>query len=393
MSRQKIAVILSRFPYPLDKGDKLRAYHQLKELSKLYDIHLFALTDIPVNPEHKKIVAAFCQAVHIYPLSRPGMYVQSFISMLKGIPLQVGYFFQPHIRRKIHHELSHLTPDLVYCQLSRTARYAVGLPYTKIIDLQDAFSANYHRIQMQSRGLRKIFYQRESRLMKLFEENMLDWFDAATIISDSDKNQINRQPNELVVVPNGVDTEFFKPQLKPAVYDLLFSGNLSYLPNQHALSFLLEKILPRVVKSHPELRVNIAGADMPEALRQYASSNVTLSGWVNDIRDAYAGTKIFVAPLFTGAGLQNKLLEAMSMGIPCITSTLANSSLQAIPEKEILIADDAESFVFQINRLISDPSLRNLLSASGREFICRRYSWAQANAPLRKLLADIMNDQ
>lgn len=384
--RKKIAVILSRFPYPLDKGDKLRAYHQICYLAQQHDVTLFALSDEVILESHQQHLAEICTAIHIFPLSKSGILLQVMGSFLHKLPVQVGYFYSVSIKKKITKALHELKPDIVYCQLSRTALYAKGLPYFKVLDFQDAFSTNYERLYQTMSGMQKYFYKREGKLMKIFEARMLTWFEKSTIISEFDKQQIATQPNAIHVVPNGVDANFFKATKQIPSYDIMFSGNLAYLPNKQAVVYLVEKIFPLLKEVKPDCRLYIAGAS-GEHFFGYASKQIHIDGWVDDIRDAYGKAKIFVAPLVAGAGLQNKLLEAMSMGIPCISTSITNASLFGVDGIDLLLADNEHQFVHQIMRLLQDEELYQRLQANGRKFVETKYSWEQANAKLLKVLS------
>jgi glycosyltransferase involved in cell wall biosynthesis len=384
VTRKKIAILLSRFPYPLDKGDKLRAYHQIKFIAQYHDVFLYALTEEKIKDEWLNELKPFCKEMKIFYLNKWQILMQSCVAICKGYPLQVGYFFNPTIKILIDQEIAQLNPDTVYCQLSRTALYVNDLPYKKVIDFQDAFSMNYARIQKQESGFKKIFYAWESKRMQAFEKLMLQWFDACTIISAFDKANISIQPNKLEVVANGVDSNYFKPMQAEKKYDLLFLGNLSYLPNKNAVQYLVEKIMPLLSQRKANIKVNIAGGN---TLSENSSTNtpqIHYSGWVKDSRVAYAETVLFVAPLFTGAGLQNKLLEAMSMGIPCIATSIANASLHAKPNEEIMIADSAEAFVDCILYLLENEEKRRELQINASKFIQDNYTWESVN---EKLLA------
>ena len=383
--RKRIAILLSRFPYPLDKGDKLRAFHQIVFLARYHDIHLFALSEDNVDSDHVELLAGYCTSIQLFPLRKSEIWIQSLRSLFANTPVQVGYFFSPSIKKKIHKALHDLQPDVVYGQLSRTALYLNDLPFHSIMDFQDAFSINYHRISERSTGWDRLFYRRESRCMERFERNMLNWFDTTTIISTFDKQCIAKGHNETFVVPNGVDTTYFKPLSALIASDLLFSGNLQYKPNQYAAEFIAKKLMPSLLKILPEIKIHIAGQS-GDQLSSLANQHLTISGWVEDMRTLYSSTRIYVAPLFTGAGLQNKLLEAMSMGIPCITTSVSNASLQAINNEHLLIADDVDEFTQQIMRLLNDTDLQKKLATNGRLFVEKNYSWESCNQILLKLV-------
>jgi glycosyltransferase involved in cell wall biosynthesis len=386
LNRKKIAIILSRFPYPLDKGDKLRAFNQIKYISKFHDIFLFALNEASVSKIDYDMVAPYCKEIKVYKLRKLEIVIQSFLSLFKSIPVQVGYFYSPSIHRKMTNTIKQINPDTVYCQLSRTALYGKDLPFNKVIDFQDAFSMNYDRMQRNMSGIQQLFYKRESLRMKQFETSMLQWFDTTTIISEHDKSNLASQPNTTIVISNGVDLDYFQPQSITKTVDLLFLGNLSYQPNRAAVDFLIQHIMPALIKIRPTIKLNIAGAAMAEELKKYESSNIHLSGWHDDIRVAYASATLFVAPLFTGAGLQNKLLEAMSMKLPSITTSIVNASLHATENKEVIIANTTEEFVSKIIQLLDNPEQQIQLASQAYEFVSKKYGWDQSNQQLVDLL-------
>jgi sugar transferase (PEP-CTERM/EpsH1 system associated) len=384
--RKKIAIVLSRFPYPLNKGDKLRAYHQIVFLSKENDIYLYCLNDEIVNKHDLDEMNKYCVEVQLFALKKRTIAWNLTLSFFKNLPAQVGYFLDAGIQKKIEASILELKPDVVYGQLGRTAFYIKDLPYKRVIDFQDAFSTNYIRIAENATFLKKLFYQRESNLMKSFEQKMLSWFDASTIISDFDKSQIAKENKHLVVVSNGVDTHYFSSKPKEKEYDLLFCGNLSYLPNKNAVIFFCEKIAPLLIDKIPTIKINIVGGSSQTDFKKYESSHIHFAGWVDDVRTAYNETKLFIAPLFTGAGLQNKLLEAMSMQVPCVASSITNASLKATENKQVLIANNEYEFVEKIIQLLNDEHLQNSFKINARTFVEENYSWDKANRILEDVL-------
>jgi glycosyltransferase involved in cell wall biosynthesis len=383
--RKKIAVILSRFPYPLDKGDKLRAFHQIAYIAQLHDVYLYALHEEAISVQAMKALEPFCKDICLYKLNKIEIGFQILRSFITQLPVQVGYFYSRRHHKKMTQDIINVKPDTVYCQLSRTAFYGKDLPFRKVIDFQDAFSTNYERMQRTFTGVKKYFYKREGQRMKVFEKNMARWFDEATIISAFDKAKIDISPNRMMVVSNGVDTRYFHSLNAIKTCDILFAGNLSYRPNRQAVIYLLEKIAPKLIPLKPTIKIKIVGASGQE-FKHFESDNIQISGWVDDIRESYDSAKIFVAPLFTGAGLQNKLLEAMSMGVPCVTTSVTNASLMATENEHVLLANNDDEFVSTIIELLNNTNLQHKLSLNARALVIENFSWEVANQKLVSLL-------
>jgi len=184
------------------------------------------------------------------------------------------------------------------------------------------------------------------------------------------------------VVRNGIDTEFFIPQEKEKVYDIGFVGNMGYPPNVDAAEYLITKLKPLLDQN---FRYQIAGARPDKRVKLLAGKNVTITGWIDDVRDAYSGCRIFVAPLWSGTGQQNKILEAMAMGIPCVTSTSVNNAIGAQHNKEIMVADTELEFKVCIEQLLNDEAKYKELKENALMFVRENYSWQQSVDILTKL--------
>ncbi len=380
----KILVLLPRFPYPLDKGDKLRAYHQIVELNKRHEVYILALSHSPVQHNDYDHLNTICTAVDYVQLRWWESAWGIIKAFLKGEPLQLGYWSSHRARRAYANWERQVQPDVVYCQMVRTIPTVKGSHYRKVLDFQDALSLNTHRRLGHSKGLLRIILRYEEKALKKAELAALSIFDATTIISQADRDAIS--PN-VVLVSNGVDTEYFRKRDAVAhEYSIVFTGNMSYAPNVDAACWLVKEIMPLVWKQCPYgVRVLIAGADPKPAVKALASHNVTISGRVPDIRDAYASAQIFVAPMRIGSGMQNKLLEAMAMGLPCVTTSLAAAPLGATAWEHLLVGDTTRDIADLIVKLHNDECHRTI-AAAGHSFVLEHYSWPAAVAPLEKLL-------
>lgn len=391
MNKPKLAVLTSRFPYPIDKGDKLRLFHQLRDLSEHFSVHLFALHEKPIAPESYQAIAPFCDKIYLYKLTRWQWSKQALRCLWEKQPLQIGYFYNSNIHAALKQAITTLKPDALYVQLSRMMPYTEGLPYPIVLDLQDCFSLNYTRAAKQTVGLKAVFYRREAHTMANYETKLLSSPIETTIISALDKNALPLQPNNTTIVPNGVDTYFFQPLNNEKPYDMVFVGNLSYQPNQEAVCFLCKDVMPRLLKELPKARLLIAGANMPESMKQWETEHIRCIGRVNDIRSAYGSAKLFVAPLFSGAGVQNKMLEAMSMGMPCISTQLVQTPLNAPINSTLITAESADEFCKAIIHLMTHPEEGKIMGQNARQWVETNYQWKTANATLINRIKHVLN--
>ncbi len=388
-NKKDIVVCLSRFPFPLEKGDKLRAYYHLKSLSEIYSITLICVSDKEVTSSEFERVKEFCKAIHIFKLTKPGLLLQLFLSVFSNKPFQIQYFYRPSIRRKIETILNEVKPNHIYCQLVRCSEYVKNYHFcSKTIDYMDALSKGMERRIDTEPFYKSWFYKMETKRLRRYETLTFDYFENHIIISEQDKNHIHHpKKNKIHVVPNGVDQSFFEKLGVEKKYDLIFTGNFSYAPNISAAQYLAKQILPELNKKGLQLSLLLAGASPDKEVLSLANSQITVSGWVDDIRYSYQSAHIFVAPLFIGTGLQNKLLEAMASTLPCITTPLVNNALGATNGKNILLAEDLQEFVEKIVISRTELDSFNEISHNGQDFVWKNYSWQTQNSKLLLLLS------
>ena len=386
----KLLVLLSRFPFPLDKGDKLRAFHQLRYLAERHNICLFALTDEDVPAAAMAAVQPLCRGgLVVHRLHRPAIARNMARALATGKPLQIGYFYDPAAQLLLKQLLQNFEPEHIYCQLIRMAEYLRPLtgrvPMT--LDYMDVFSAGMARRATQAPPWQRPLWALEARRLRAYEAEVFAWFRHHTIISDQDRQLIAHPDRaQIHLVLNGIDTDFFQPRpAAPKEYDLLFCGNMAYPPNVDAACFLVEVVLPLVQQTHPAARLLVAGTTPVARVQALASAAVTVSGWVPDIRAAYASARVFVAPMRVGTGLQNKLLEAMAMALPCVTTTLANNALGGQPGRDLMVENQPERLAATIVALLDAPDAASALARRGQEFAKSNFDWGAATDKLNRL--------
>lgn len=388
----KILVLASRIPYPLEKGDKLRIFHQLKTLSATDDVILCCLSNRELTEAQREALSPWTQEIHVLRLSTLRRMWRMLWAWASPLPFQVVWFTERQAQRQFHALVDAHKPDVLYCQLVRCSEYVKDLHHVpKVLDYMDALSAGMHRRAHSeqrpwSRWVRWLMRSEGTRLAR-YESRILDYFDAQTVISRNDRLLIpHRDRDDIHLVPNGVDLGDFSPSKSPPADPpvLLFTGNMSYAPNVDAAHHLVEDILPHI--QHPNVQVVLAGAQPKPSLVALASERVHVTGWVDDIAAEYHKATLFVAPLRIGTGLQNKVLEAMASELPCVLSPHAFAPLGLPAAGHAKVCHDAASFAEAIDWLLAHPDEAQRMAQQARGEIETKFSWERHSATLRTIL-------
>jgi polysaccharide biosynthesis protein PslH len=390
LRKPNLAILLSRFPYPHFKGDSLRAYYQIVDLCQVFNIHLHCLVNAEPNTEAMEALKPYTATIHCYELETIDGLLEIGLHFFNGLPNQVNMFTDEDIFWEMQDNLKAQNIDLLYCQLARMAKYALTIDKPKVLDFQDAFSINYKRSIENSKWYWKIFYSIEAKRMQKFENILASKMNACIIISEADKLAINNNEN-IHVVNNGVDRNKYQNTFSAKKYDVCFAGNLSYAPNIQAVKYLAEQLVPLLLSKKKDLQIAVAGATpTPEVVAYCKKANIILLQDVVSMVEVYNSSKIFVAPLFAGAGMQNKILEAMACEVPCVTTDVVNNAIGAVPNEQILIANTADDFCAAIFNLLADSNLQSTIISGAKQLLDSQYNWQQSNKKLIDVLKGVI---
>ena len=386
----KLLVVLSRVPYPLEKGDKLRAYHLITRLARRHEVYLFCLTDQRIEEGHLAHLRAYVAHIEVVQLPVWRILGRLFTAVFSRLPFQVAYFHHRSAQRAIDKAIATFRPDHILCQLVRTTEYVRNrFDVPRTLDYMDTLSKGMERRTENAPFWIRPLLRTETRRLIAYENLMLDLFDRHVIISAQDRDLLYHPARDRVaVIPNGVDTDFFRPQDAEKTYDLVFTGNMNYPPNIDSVLYLAHQVLPLVRAHRPGTSLLISGVDPSPRVRELARVDplITVSGRVPDIRTSYASARVFAAPMQIGTGLQNKLLEAMAMRMPCVTSALANNAVGAVPDESILIGQEPADYATHILRLLGDEAEHQRIADNGYRFVRDHFSWAQSAEALDRLI-------
>lgn len=384
----KILFLTSRFPFPLTKGDKLRVFYQIKYLSATHDIYLIAIDDHSIPQDHVEELRPYCKGIYVLNIPLYKRIFSLIVSPFIHLPLQVAFFYNPEVHKKIDQLIDQVKPDFIHCHLIRTTEYARHqAKYRRSLDFMDAFGKGMERREKNEHNpFKRMFFSFEKRMLYSYEKRVFDFIDKFCIISAQDRQSIpSARSGQISIVPNGVDLDQFYPREENKTYDILFMGNMAYPPNIKAVLFLTNEILPLIRKVKPEIKLLIAGIDPPGNIRQLQSMNIDVIENFDHISDSIAISRIMIAPMLISIGLQNKILQAMAMKVPCIVSKLANNAIGAKNKIEIIEADKPGDFADSVIELLSDEKKASELANNAIQFIRQNYSWEKQNDLFKQL--------
>jgi sugar transferase (PEP-CTERM/EpsH1 system associated) len=386
----RILFLTSRLPYPPNRGDRLRAFNFLKQLATEHEITLISFIADPEEQKHRAVLEKYCQQIELKWMKPRRSVLSVLLNFWRGEPLQALYYRLPAMDQLVNEVLASNNFDLAYIHLFRMAPYMVEhTDLYRIVDLTDVISTEVQH-SLPYRGLAsRLLYTIERPRIERFERWAAENFEETWLISPADQRLLAEKcPNaNLLVIPNGVDTErFFPTGEQPIRNSMIFVGHLGVFHNIDAAEYLAKQILPRVQAHIPDSSLRIVGAEpAPQIRRLDEDPAVTVTGFVPDLNAELNRAAVFVAPLRFAAGIQNKVLEAMAAGRPVVTSPMINQGLGAKPNEEIILAEGPEETARQIIHLLQNDSERRKIGEAGKQFVQMTYRWDQILARVRTL--------
>lgn len=387
--------VTSRYPYPLLKGDQVRAHHQIKELVRRgHKIILVTFDNGERNPEFEKL----CQAVYVVkPISRSHVISQGFKLLWSDKPLQLAFFQSEAMWTTIQHALEQHEVEGAILQLSRMGQYLPLLNEARIpvvLDLIDSLAMNIDLKAQKATFPINLLWRLEAKRLFAYERSAVASAAAATVVSAKDKAYLGQAA--VCVNPNGVTFNENKtrnaasPQRNSET--LLFHGNMSYYPNVEAAQFLVCNIMPEVWKRHPHCKVLLVGANPSHSVKELASKNVTVTGFVDEVTPYLQTATLGVYPILRATGIQNKILEAMREKLPVLTTqTVADGLEHGVVKKHFYLAEEASVFANTIVRLLAAASERERLGEAGQTLVLEHYTWEKTVEGLEALLKSAVN--
>ena len=391
-SRPSILVITPRFPLPAIGGDKLRILNIVEYLSRDFDVDIFAFYSDSNELKELSALRRICREVHPYRLSRATKLRNTLTGWLQGLPLQVAHYYNRGAHAAVQDLIDRNQYDVVLTHLVRTLEYARSVPASQVVlEMTDAISMNYYRIG-RPRTAMELVYRMERRRLVNYETAAAARAASSVVVSSTDREFLSqRGANATIdVISNGTDLQ----QIEDVESDrntIVFLGNLRYAPNEDMVMRFAERILPIVTAAEPRCRFLVIGADPSSRVqRLHDGKRIVVTGTVTNPARMLAEGRVSVCPMAFGAGVQNKVLESMALGVPVVVTPAGLEGIPAEPGREILMAAEDQGIAEQVIRLLRDDDLHRSISTAGLAFIDNGYRWDQQLNRYRQLIAGIV---
>ena len=390
----RIFFVCQRVPFPPDRGDKITTFNEIRHLSAAHEVHIFCLGDGMGDLDNIHGLHNYARSVTAVPVTGLKSRLRALTALLTGEPLSVAALCEVRLHAAIRRKFDELAPDLIMVYSCNVAQYAEHFTHVpRIMQFAELDSSRWGQYAERSRIPLRWIYAIEQKRFFAYERQIAHSFSHALVCTAIEKRAFERLIPGVPVslVGNGVDLEYFRPVGKPKrPASIVFTGVMDYLPNVDAVSWFCDQVFPVVLEQVPAANFVICGSRPSPAVRRLARQRgVTVTGRVPDTRPHLEEADVFVAPLRMARGVQNKVLEALAMGLPCVTSTAAWSGT-VIPQGEgILATDDPKEFADHVLRLLRDNDFRAAMARKARAAAEANYRWDRPMAQLDRVIAAV----
>ncbi len=389
----RILFIAAKPPNPPLRGYQVRAYHQLRLLSRRHRVTLVCFSSGESASVDRTAAAPLCEEVIVVPHRAAGMIAGLCGGILAGRPLQTAMHETLAMRRAVRRLLGERRHDLVHVQLARMAWCVEGMAsLPRVIDFVDALSLNFQRRSVYHRAPLGLAARLEARRLLRYEREICRTWDHATVVSPVDRGAIGDFSN-LTVNRSGVDLGNCALRAGGRdPYTILFTGNLGYFSNADAICWFAREIFPLIKREEPRAKLLVVGARPGRKVRALAARDprIAVEGFVERPQAYLERCGVAVAPMRTGSGQLFKVMEAMACGAPLVATSLATAGLEAVQDRDFFAADRPDAFARQVLRLMREPALAYRIGAEARRLLERSYRWEQSVSELEEIYHSVI---
>jgi len=380
----KLLFLSQRVPFPPNRGDKITTWQLLDRFRRTHEVTVLAFA----HDEADRLAAQELRGMGIetidIPLDMRRAKLAALPLLATGRPLTLGVFGSRRLQAEVDARAAEA--DFAYAYSSSMGAYLLPHELPWIMHFAELDSDKWRQYVGRTRWPMSWVYRRESRRLLEFEREVAAHTVTNVLCTPLEEEIFQREVpgRPTVVIRNGVDLESFSPaENAPEPGHLVFTGVMDYLPNIDGCAWFVEEVLPRIREHVPGVTFSIVGSKpTPEVERLAEAPGVTVTGFVDSTQDWLRRAAVSVAPLRIARGIQNKVLEALAMGLPVVGTTSATQGVEGTPEEHYLVRDDAQAFAAAVVRLLEDRTASQELAAAGRGLVEERYAWSAVLAPL-----------
>jgi len=388
--KKKVLFLSSRLPYPPIGGDRLKNYWLLKILSKHFKVHLVSIAEEDIPPEFYKWANSIGITYKIFKKPKWRFYFNAFRGLFNKLPLQVNYYYFDDIKDYI--DSVYRDYDLIFATLIRTAKYVMDINKPKILDMADSIGLNYLRSYNKSTSIFwSYIYKLEANRLLKFENLCIDIFNKTLFFNKEERMYFNK-PSKTEWIPHGVNEKLIEYNEFDGKYKnwVVFFGKMNYQPNIDAVVWFTKNVLPHL---NNDIVFAVIGAHPPKSLfelkRKY--KNIEITGFVEDPYLIIKSALCVVAPMQTGGGIQNKVLESMALGTINIVSSLAAKPIGGENMRDFIVEDDPKKIADIINDIYNNPQKYEYIKKFSREFIKNNFTWSIYEQKLISVIDEVLN--
>lgn len=391
-----ILYLCHRIPYPPDKGDKIRSFHQIEHLARSHRLHVGCLIDAEEDRAHVAALSPYCASLDAVWRGAAGANLRAGLALFGKEPLTVAAFRSAELARRIHARVraGGIDAAIVFC--SAMAQYLpadAGIP--TIVDYVDVDSEKWRVYAEMKPWPLSWLYRIEADRLQRYERALAGTYDESVFVAEKEADVFRRGAEGVHAraIPNGVDLDYFRRTEPPSEESraLVFVGMMDYFPNIDAVCYFAEEIFPLVLAQTPGAVFRIVGRNPGKRVRDLSRRpGVEVVGAVPDVRPYVAGAAVSVAPFRLARGLQNKVLEAMAMEVPVVGTSMAFQGIAAGPEDGIRMEETPAAFAAQVTAYLRDPASRREAGRRGRRFVEQHHRWQDHGRALEALLSEVV---
>lgn len=379
-----------RIPFPPDRGDKIRTFHELRHLAGLGRVHLACFADDEADAAHlaglREALGSSLGEVHV-EVRRASRVAAGARALMEGKPVSLTLFDSAALRGFVERLLASGRIGTVFAFSGQMAQFVPEHPGARfVMDFGDVDSAKFEAYGAEGGAMAPI-HRREGRRLAAFERSVAARADVSLFVSDAEADLFRRRSGlagaDVRALQNGVDLEYYDPcACFPGIEErgplIVFTGQMDYAPNIDAARWFAGEVMPML----PKARFAIVGRKPPESVRRLAGPRTLVTGAVPDVRSWLAAADVVAAPLRIARGIQNKVLEAMAMARPVVASPAAFEGIEAEPGRHLVVAGEAEAQAEAIAGLLDDAKRAEAIGRAARRRMEQVYRWEARLAPL-----------